>query len=169
MPSTQGSLSERVASSYNELSSAASVLNAVSDELGKSILELDAALRKLNLGISFWTRFQGADPAAEDSSYWSEDIGYAKISGKWGIGLRTVAGDMNRDDEVIEEWPFNDAPRSLRLSAVDKIPELLEKLSKEAVKTTDKIRGKLAGVREVAAAVKLASLNLGGSRGEQKK
>ena len=51
-----GSFSERVSSSYRQLSLAASHLNLVSDELGKSIAVLDAALKKLNLGISTWSR-----------------------------------------------------------------------------------------------------------------
>ena len=38
-----GSFSERVSSSYRQLSLAASHLNLVSDELGKSIVVLDAA------------------------------------------------------------------------------------------------------------------------------
>ena len=39
------SFSERVSSSYHQLSLAASHLNLVSDELGKSIAILDAALK----------------------------------------------------------------------------------------------------------------------------
>ena len=44
-PKDDGSFSERVSSSYRQLSLAASHLNIVSDELGKSISVLDAALR----------------------------------------------------------------------------------------------------------------------------
>ena len=55
-PKDDGSFSERVSSSYRQLSLAASHLNIVSDELGKSISVLDAALKKLNLGISTWSR-----------------------------------------------------------------------------------------------------------------
>jgi hypothetical protein len=36
------------------MSIAAANLNSVSDELGKSIEELDAALKKLNIGVTSW-------------------------------------------------------------------------------------------------------------------
>lgn len=42
-------LTERVQASYKQLSLAANNLNAASDELGKAISILDAALKKLKL------------------------------------------------------------------------------------------------------------------------
>jgi len=155
MPSDGESLTQRVQASYQQLSAVATDLNAVSDELGKSINELDFALKKLNLGVSVWVPIRSGDGMPEDSSYWSEDIGYAKVAGKWGIALRTVHGDYSNPDwDRIEEWTFNDAPRLLRLSAIEKVPELLEKLSKEASETTKKIKARLAEAQEVASAVK---------------
>jgi hypothetical protein len=159
MPSKEGSLSERVASSYKQLSAVASDLNAVSDELGKSIAELDAALKTLNLGVTVWAaiRSGGGDEYCQ-TWHWSEEIGYAKIGGKWGIALRTVNGDHQYpDDDTVESWLFNDAPRSLRLSAIGNIPALLENLSKEAAETTKQIRSQLSEAQEVAAAVKKAA------------
>jgi len=153
-------LLERISSYYSQLSTVAADLNAVSDELGKSIAEIDAALKKLNLGITTWVTIQGdgVDPSRDNFSYWSRDIGYARVDGKWGISLRKVDGFYPEpDDEEIEEWRFNDAPRSLRLEAIDKIPELLEKLTKDAVKTTKDIRARLSEAQAVAEAVKSAA------------
>jgi hypothetical protein len=152
-------LLERVASYYTQLSTVAADLNAVSDELGKSIAEIDTSLKKLNLGISTWLTIHGGDGSYRgDSSYWSRDIGYTKVEGKWGISLRKVEGNYQYpDDEKTEEWLFNDAPRSLRLEAIDKIPELLEELSKEAVKTTKNIRAKLDEAKAVAEVLKGAA------------
>jgi hypothetical protein len=45
----------------------------------------------------------------------------------------------------------------MRLAAIETVPELLNKLSEEAVKTTEKIKGRLAEVKEVAEAVKKAA------------
>lgn len=160
MPDKEAPLLERVASYYSQLSTVAADLNAVSDELGKSIAEIDIALKKLNLGITTWVTIQSGDGDRfrDDYSFWSRDIGYAKVNSKWGISLRKVDGEYtNPDDERVEEWPFNDAPRSLRLEAIDKIPELLEKLSKEAVETTKNIRAKLGEAQAVAEAVKGAA------------
>jgi prefoldin subunit 5 len=156
MDSNGDSLIERVQASYRQLSAFASDLNAVSDELGKSITDLDSTLKKLNLGISVWVDIRsGEDPQSLD--YWSEDIGYAKIGGRWGIALRTVKGNPNWPDDDIEEWLFNEAPRLLRLSAIGKIAELLEKLSEKAAETTKKIKEKLGEAQKVAAAVKQAA------------
>jgi hypothetical protein len=151
-------LLERVASYYSQLSTVAADLNAVSDELGKSIAEIDVALRKLNLGITTWVAIQGGEE--DDYSFWSRDIGYAKVDSKWGISLRKVDGNHHDPDrEKVEEWLFNDAPRSLRLEAIDRIPELLDKLSKDAIKTTKDIRARLTKAQAVAEAVKGAANN----------
>ena len=152
-------LLERVASYYSQLSTVAADLNAVSDELGKSISEIDAALKKLNLGITTWVTIrESQEYYCDGSPFWRWSIGYAKVEGKWGISLSKVDGDLsNQDESNNEEWLFNDAPRSLRLEAIDKIPELLEKLSQEAVKTTKNIRARLGEAQAVAEAVKGAA------------
>lgn len=155
MSTNEPSLSEKVAVSFQQLSVVASDLNAISDELGKYINEIDAALKKLNLGVAVWVQIQGDED--NPPLYWSEDIGYAKIDGRWGISLKKVSGNYAEDDERSECWLFNDGPRMLRLGAIEKIPELLGKLSEEAAKTTEKIKGKLAAAKEVAAAIKSAA------------
>jgi len=161
MPPTGDSLGERVHASYLLLSAVASDLNSVSDELGKSVTELDSALKKLNLGISVWVSMRGNDGLPEDTWYRNEDLGYAKIGGKWGIALRTVSGDYQYPEhENVEEWLFNDAPRSLRLSAIGHVAELLDALSKEADETTKKLKAKLAEAQAVATAVKEAAADL---------
>ena len=153
----ESSLSESVTLSYLELSILAHDLNAISDELGTFVSEIDAALKKLNLGISVWVRVGGwHDPQTLD--YFSETIGYAKVNGKWGIALRTQAGNENDPDQTTtEEWLFNEGPRKLRLAAVDKIPDLLKTLSRETQSTTEKIKAKLDAAKEVADAVKKAA------------
>ena len=157
MSSEKDSLVQRVESSYLKLTSVASDLNSASDELGKSISELDFALKKLNLGITVWTDIR-VTHSDDGELYWSEELGYGKIGGKWGISLRTVKGWNNPfDEDEIEQWLFNDAPRSLRLSAIKKIPEILEKLSTAASETATKIRAQLGEAQELAAVVKRAS------------
>jgi hypothetical protein len=158
MPAKGESLSAKVQSSFSELSAVAAELNAVSDELGKSITELDEALRKLNLGITVWVDLVGSDGLPEDSWFYSEEIGYAKMNGRWGIALRTIDGDYNAPEEYHKEeaWLFNDGPRPLRLSAIKKIPEVLEKLSQEGRKLSERVKGELENAKQVAAVVKEA-------------
>ncbi|MGD0632486.1 MAG: hypothetical protein ABR987_24445 [Terracidiphilus sp.] len=159
MPIDQSPLPERVAKYYSQLSAAAKDLNSISDELGKSVAEIDFALKKLNLGVIVWVPIHKDDGNPIESWYWSEDIGYAKIGPNWGICLRKVIGDYQRpdEDERVECWLFNDSPRALRISAIEKIPDLLEKLSQEAVRTTNDIRARLSEVQAVAEAVKGAA------------
>jgi hypothetical protein len=155
MPTNGDSLADRVQASYLQLSAVASDLNAISDELGKSVSEIDAALKKLNLGISVWVEIRSWTDV--DFDYYRESVGYAKVDGKWGIALGTVSGNHNyADQENVEQWLFNDGPRKLRLDAIEKLPEVLKNLSEEAVSTTEKIKARLADAKEVAAAVKSA-------------
>lgn len=131
---------ERVQHSYKQLSLAAASLNAASDELGKAISLLDASLKSLNLGVTSWVTLSENQ---EENHWWQRDIGYTKIRDKWGIALRTSSGDFSNPDMASEEkWPFNDAPRWMRIEAVGKIPDLLEALVRQAEDTTRKIQKK---------------------------
>jgi hypothetical protein len=155
MPTEETPLLDRVASCISQLSAAAKELNSISDDLGKSISEIDIALKKLNLGVTVWITIQKNEGLPNHETwFWSEDIGYAKVSGNWGICLRKISGDYTYpDQEDVESWLFNDAPRTLRISAIGKVPDLLEKLSEEAVKTTEKLRATLDEADAVAKAV----------------
>ena len=131
-------LQDRVQESYRQLSVAATNLGSASDKLGASITALDLALRKLNLGISAWVHISGGH--YEDGfRYQYDDVGYAKIGGKWGLAIRTVGGNEADGDRDVDSWPFNDSPRLLRVRAVPKIPDLLETLIKEAGEITKTI------------------------------
>ena len=149
-------------------SKVAADLNAVSDELGKSIAELDAALKKLNLGVTTWIQVQLVrDPQTAD--FEGDYLGYAKVGGKWGIALRKTSGNYNyAPDEPPEEWPFNEGPRELRLEAIEKIPELLNKLSEAATKMAANVRDRLGEAQQVAEAIKLVANDPKSSRAASK-
>jgi prefoldin subunit 5 len=145
--------SQRIAAFYKQLSASAGELNAVSDELGKSISALDAALKKLNLGISAWIEI-AADTDERDGDFWNRRLGYEKVGGRWGIAISTSSGNYNFPEDVHhEEWLFNDSPRAFRVEAVDKLPELLEQLIKTADATTRKIKDKVTHAQELATAI----------------
>jgi hypothetical protein len=152
MPSqANDSLIVRAQTSFEKLAAAAKTLNKVSDRLGQTVVELDAALKTLNLGISTWTSFS----SWEDGPDWdSHDIGYAKITGKWGLAIRSRSGSYPTPEyDKTDEWLFNDAPRMLRLQAVDKIPDLLEELAKSVAQFTVKIAEKLKQSEELSIAI----------------
>jgi len=143
-------LADRVATVYQRLTESASALNAVSDELAVPIAEIETALRKLNLGVTTWVVF--ASHVDEDiERFWERSIGYAKVSGKWGIAIGSRSGFF--DDPETESWLFADAPRAYRLDSVDKLPELLEQLVMTAEETAEKLKVKVAVVNEVARAM----------------
>jgi hypothetical protein len=153
--SNEPSAPERVQAAFRQLSATAISLNAASDELGKTITELDAALKYLNLGIPAWVQICGNED--ENGDFWSRNIGYARIGNQWGIALGTIRGNNNFDHADEEEWLFNDAPRWMRIEGIAKIPELLEKLTKQASDTTERIKKKTAEAKELAVAIKAAA------------
>ncbi|SRR6266404_2055466 len=151
---TNPSALERVQASFRQLSTSAASLNAVSDELRESISELETALEKLNLGVSAWVKIAGGHDE-HGLYYWSRDLGYTQAGKGWGIALRTVSGDeTSPEDETQEIWPFNDAPRWMRVEGVGKIPELLDALNKQAEETAKKIKSKNTEAKALAEAVK---------------
>lgn len=142
----------RVQTTYKQLSLAASTLNTASDDLVEAVSVFDAALKKLNLGISAWVLLSGNDE--EDGQWWSRNIGYTKVGDKWGIALKTASGHYSWPErDSVEKWLFKDAPRWMRIEAVGKIPDLLEALLKEAEDTTKKIKAKTEEVFELAVAM----------------
>jgi hypothetical protein len=146
---------EKIQKHFKTLSSVASSLNEASDELTAVVSILDEALKKLNVGLTAWVTFHSR-PDNEDAGNYDEDqIGYCKVKGTWGIAFRHIWGNANW--EVFHDegpWLFNDAPRKMRLRGVDKIPDLIEALSKEAAETTKKVHEKTLKVAELASAVK---------------
>jgi prefoldin subunit 5 len=148
---------DRVQSAFTHLSSVASELNSASDELVATISELNEALKALNLGISAWVELaSGGDDGG--NYWWTRDLGYAKLRNEWGIALRKVSGDTgNEQNEVKEEWTFAEAPRWMRIDAVSRIPDLLEKLTKEAEGAAKKIRKKTAEAKAITQAVREAT------------
>ena len=154
-PQHDSGLQERVSAAVEKLAASAAELNVVSDELGKPIPAIDTALQGLNLGVSAWVEFERrSDP---DYEFFSDrSIGYARVSGTWGIAIRTRSGTY--DSYETEEWRFNDAPRSYRLEALDKLPELLEQLARVANDTASELKRKLVSTKQVATTISQMAL-----------
>jgi hypothetical protein len=148
---------EKIQTHFQTLSNVASSLNAASDELTSSVEILSDSLKKLNVGLTVWVVFR---TRIDDVPrlYDHDEIGYCKVAGEWGIALRSVNGNLIRDEHNTESlYLFNDAPREMRLAAVDKLPELIEALAKEAFNTTKRVQQKAQQVRELAQAISSAA------------
>jgi len=153
--SSNDSKIEKVQKQFKTLSSVAAALNDASDQLTAVVATLDESLKKLNIGLTVWVTFRSRSTDIEDAGTYDDDqIGYCKVSGTWGIALRNIWGNPNWAQHDSEgPWLFNDAPRDLRLNGVDKIPELIEALSREAFSTAQKIEEKAQKVGELASAI----------------
>ncbi len=147
---------ERVASSFKQLAAVSTDLNSAADELSETISKLDEALEGLKLGVSAWHQVAGnEDP--QDGSYWSRDIGYARVRNKWGIAIRKTWGNHFYGDYDEEEWLFADAPRWMCIESIGELPDLFEDLIKRTEETTGKIRAKTNEAKELAAAITAAA------------
>ena len=90
----------------------------------------------------------------DDQSYSQFDLGYDKVGKTWGIAIRIEEGyDHAPEDAHIDWWLFNEAPRDRRIRAVDKIPDLLEQLIKDAQATSRSVREKAAQAKQLAEAL----------------
>ena len=69
-----------------KLQACAARLHEASDELGRAIADCDAALKKLNLGVTGWVNVVQEENET-NGDYWERGLGYAKVGGKWGIAL----------------------------------------------------------------------------------
>jgi hypothetical protein len=139
---------------FENLSTVASTLNAASDELTKVVAALDEALKKLNIGLTVWMSFRYRGDPDSTGEYDTDQIGYAKVQSSWGLALRRIWGNESFDAHNEDgPWHFSDAPREMRIAAVDRIPEFIEALSKEASDTTRRVQEKTKQVRELAVAI----------------
>ncbi len=137
--------------SYANSSTAAS-LNKASDELTEAVTVLDEAIKNLNIGLTVWHSF--AWGYVEPPEYSADQIGYAKVNGKWGIALRHIWGNEAFDDDHSDgPWLFGEAPRQMRIRAADHFPKLIQTLVKESTETAKKLRAKATDVKNLVAVV----------------
>jgi hypothetical protein len=152
--SKDGSPSERLANAYLRLSRSAASLNTASDALGTAIAASDEQLRGLNLGVPAWI-IVAQESHDEAETYWQKWLGYDRVDGKWGIALRDEAGHWDNPGAIrYQTWLFNDAPRSFRLEALPKLPDLFEELVKQVDETTAKIEAATSEAQQLADTLK---------------
>ena len=154
MASTESQI-EKIQRHFQALTGISSSLNTASDELTQAVGLLDEALKKLNIGLSVWVIFRNQGNDYYPECYDLDQIGYCKVNGTWGIAIQHIWGDETRDQHNSEgPWLFNDASREMRVQGVDKLPELIEELSRVAIETQKKIQEKTKQVRDLAEAIR---------------
>jgi hypothetical protein len=108
-------------------------------------------LKKLNLGITTWHKYDGGED--DHGDFWGRYIGYAKVGGKWGLALSEASGNVAYGIDSENSWLFNDAPRAHRIESVEHIPTLLQALVKDATKAAAVLQAKTKQVRDIAAII----------------
>ena len=145
---------ESVESAFQRLSKTATKLNDASDELTKLVARLDLSLKKLNLGVSAWVDIEN-DQDIDSMTYHRERLGYTKWGKKWGIVITVMDGDLGGEpyNEDQDGWLFLDAPRELRIKAVEQISELIEALDKAASTLASNLVVKIGEVALLASVI----------------
>lgn len=158
--SKDGPSSSKTPSSAPELFRVAKSLNEETDRLNDAVALVAETLKPLNLGVTSWHKFF----ADEDGPFWvTEEVGYAKVKGKWGIALRKTTGDESSIDEADEKiWPFDEAPRELRIRGAGFLPALIEKLHADAEEVVASVGRNTVRITELAGSL---STGNGSSKG----
>src|SRR5713226_3010988 len=154
---------DRITSSFKQLAVASKDLNVAANELGKTISLLEDALKPLNLGVSAWVQIAGHEDD-DGGSYWTRDIGYARVGHKWGIALRKTWGHNGYDQHDEEVWLFNDAPRWMCIESIGKLPELFDDLIERTQDTTKKLKARTDQTKELVAAINTAAAEIAPKR-----
>jgi hypothetical protein len=157
--------SAKLKTSFLNLSEASRELNAASDTFGAAITSLDEAINELNPGVTAWVNV--SDSADEDAPWVSsvERLGYDKMKGRWGLTLWAGTVDSEEDSETpTGSWLFNDAPRSLRLRAIEHIPELVEALANEASHTAKRVSEQAHYALKLAESIRVIAKDKGARR-----
>jgi len=132
-----------------QLSSASQTLNEASNKLTEQIKEIENALASHNLGVIAWVELRRLrEPVGKEYADVEriESLGYSKINGKWGIYVSSRIDEF----EIFESWLLRDAPRDLRILAVDAIPKLLEEMIKRAKEVTTQVLSKTDTAKALA-------------------
>lgn len=152
-------MADNIDTTLKKLTAVSKSLNQASDELSRQISELESTLRELNLGVTAFVTFskEEIEYKMDDGKVYvdhcNQDVGYARLNGKWGLSVVTWY-DSNDDPDSMKQMFLREAPRETRIAAMDKIPELLKALSEQAQKVTQQASKKAAQIKDISTALK---------------
>jgi len=141
--------STNVSSLLKQLSSASQTLSAASNKLTEQIKEIEVSLASYNLGVVTWVELRRTREELDPSVAYVDrvdSLGYSKKHGKWGLYVSSSIEEV----EHYEWWLLRDAPRELRILAVDAIPKLLEAMVVKAKELATEVAGKTDRAKALA-------------------
>jgi hypothetical protein len=149
-------MTNAVDAALKQLASISHTLNEVSDQLSKHLVEVESALSAYKLGVSAWVELRKekelSEPDNDGRRYeftYVEMLGYGKYKGKWGL-LAASYCEETFEGEFDQQHFLRDAPRETRLAAVEKLPNLLTALTKEAAQVAEEAAKKAEEARQIA-------------------
>jgi len=149
--------SSQLQASFQNLAESANILNKESDKFSAAVGLLDEALNRLSPGVSAWVKVSSTSDENEPWMFYEERLGFSKTNNRWGLSLSRVLVDSNNGEEETKDlWLFNDAPRNLRLRAVDHVPDLITSLARETERTAREIAAGAEIARELLQSVNAA-------------
>jgi len=143
-------------SDLKALAAAANNLNNLTDKLTEQVTQIESVINTLNLGLKVSVIVSSY--GEEEEPWASHDVRlcYNKVDGKWGFEIE----EFDTDEQYAagrylnyHSWAFRDAPRSLRLEVVHRIPELIKAMVKEAEQVTSRFAEKLEDAKSIASTV----------------
>ncbi len=142
------------------LGTLAKSLNAASDLISKKIIDIEAALNALRLGVYAWVEVEREQELIADAKDATRgevltrvlSLGYAKHKGKWQ--LVAAEGFEEVDEEFHTVMALREAKREVKLAAAEKISELLKAIETRVAKVTEDATKSAATMTEIAAALR---------------
>src|ERR1051325_9924900 len=132
-----------IAAFHEELSAASAELAEAAQELNVPIEEIEKYLASLKIHVAAWVKVKGWEDQYEN--FWKRELGYDFTGDAWHIAIRETSGNSNNPEhESSGTWAFSKSPKKSRISAVDKLPELMQEIAKEAQKTARRLKEKAA-------------------------
>ena len=147
---------DKLDGTLKQLASISHSLNEASDLLSKRIAEVESALREYKLGVEAWidlVREEEEQIAGDGKRYIVtrvHQVGYGKQNGKWGLLVAEWYDEFFDPSDVRASF-LRDAPRDIRLAAVDKLPDLLKALAEKAGQVSGDAVKKAEQARQIAA------------------
>lgn len=150
---------ERLSEALLRGQKAAEELGAATDQLTEALLQIERALAEQRLGVSASVRLQtthGFDENSGDEEVDLDDLSFRKEGKRWSLFIDSGPehpcgpGDWH-------SIPLANASRELRLLAVEKLPELIDALVRNAESQLAEIhagRAKALGVLETLKATR---------------
>jgi len=137
---------------HEDLSAASAELASATSELNLPMEAVEQYLETLNIHIAAWVKVKGWDDQYDN--FWVRELGYDYVGDGWHIAIKEMSGNSNNPEDTVSRiWAFSKSPKKSRISAVDKLPELMQEIAKEAQKTARRLKEKAAEANAFASSL----------------